>query len=70
MIQIITKRDEPSTVQVAGRGTVPRWSDALEGHAQESLTSDLLKLIEQFNRSGDDTMVVPSTYLEIVITRQ
>lgn len=43
---------------------------ALEGHAQESLTSDLLKLIEQFNRSGDDTMVVPSTYLEIVITRQ
>ena len=28
-----------------------------------------MALIEQFNRAGDGTMVVPSEYLEIVITR-
>ena len=27
-------------------------------------------LVEQFNRSGDATMVVPAEYLEIVITRR
>ena len=30
---------------------------------------DLMALIGQFNRSGDGSMVVPSEYLEIVITR-
>ena len=29
-----------------------------------------MALIEQFNRSGDGTMVVPSEYLEVVITRR
>jgi ubiquinone/menaquinone biosynthesis C-methylase UbiE len=42
---------------------------ALEPAAQAALRRDLLSLIEQFNRSGDDSMVVPSEYLEIVITR-
>jgi hypothetical protein len=27
-------------------------------------------LIKRFNRSGDKTMVVPSEYLEVVVTRQ
>jgi hypothetical protein len=42
---------------------------ALEPMKQSALRDDLLALIGQFNRSGDRTMVVPSEYLEIVITR-
>ena len=42
---------------------------ALDPRAQSALTSDLKALIDKFNRSGDDTMVVPSEYLQIVIAR-
>jgi ubiquinone/menaquinone biosynthesis C-methylase UbiE len=42
---------------------------ALEPVAQAALRRDVLSLIDQFNRSGDSSMVVPSEYLEIVITR-
>ena len=42
---------------------------ALEPAAQAALESDLLALIARFNRSGDQTMVVPGKYLEVVITR-
>jgi hypothetical protein len=42
---------------------------ALDPSAQASLERDLIALIAQFNRSGDGSMVVPSEYLEIVITR-
>ena len=43
---------------------------ALDPTAQAALTEDLLALIKRFNRSGDETMVVPSEYLEIIINRQ
>jgi ubiquinone/menaquinone biosynthesis C-methylase UbiE len=43
---------------------------ALESRAQAALQSDLMALIDQFNRSGDRSMVVPSEYLEIVVTRR
>ena len=43
---------------------------ALQPAAQSALTSDLEALIGRFNRSGDASMVVPSEYLEIVITRR
>jgi ubiquinone/menaquinone biosynthesis C-methylase UbiE len=42
---------------------------ALEPARREMLRNDLEALIDRFNRSGDGTMVVPSEYLEIVITR-
>jgi ubiquinone/menaquinone biosynthesis C-methylase UbiE len=42
---------------------------ALKAPEQTALERDLLSLIDQFNRSGDGSMVVPSEYLEIVITR-
>jgi ubiquinone/menaquinone biosynthesis C-methylase UbiE len=42
---------------------------ALQPPAQAQLEQDLVALIRQFNRSGDGTMVVPSEYLEVVITR-
>ena len=40
----------------------------LQPAAQASLAADVLALIERFNRSGDGSMVVPSEYLEVVIT--
>jgi ubiquinone/menaquinone biosynthesis C-methylase UbiE len=42
---------------------------ALEPPAQMALQRDVLALINQFNRARDGSMVVPSDYLEIVITR-
>jgi ubiquinone/menaquinone biosynthesis C-methylase UbiE len=42
---------------------------ALPAAAQAALDADLETLIGQFNRSGDRTLVVPSEYLEIVVTR-
>ena len=42
---------------------------ALQPAGQTELERDILSLIGRFNRSGDGTMVVPSEYLEIVITR-
>jgi ubiquinone/menaquinone biosynthesis C-methylase UbiE len=50
-------------------GPVLKTFAALEPAAQAALERDLLALIAQHNRSGDGTMVVPSEYLEIVITR-
>jgi SAM-dependent methyltransferase len=51
-------------------GPVLKTFAALDAGAQAALTSDLLALIAQFNRSGDGTMVVPSEYLEIVMTKR
>jgi ubiquinone/menaquinone biosynthesis C-methylase UbiE len=51
-------------------GPVLKTFAALEPAAQAALQRDLLALVEQFNRSGDATMVVPAEYLEIVITRR
>src|SRR5215218_7643973 len=42
---------------------------ALDPAEQAALERDLKTLISQFNRSGNSAMVVPSEYLEIVITR-
>jgi len=42
---------------------------ALEPAGQSALQRDLLALAGQFNRSADETMVVPSEYLGIVITK-
>jgi ubiquinone/menaquinone biosynthesis C-methylase UbiE len=50
-------------------GPVLKTFAALDPTAQAALDRDLLALIDQFNRSTDGSMVVPSGYLEIVITR-
>ncbi len=50
-------------------GPVLKTFAALAPDPQAALQKDLLWLIAEFNRSGDDTMVVPSEYLEVVITR-
>ena len=51
-------------------GPVHKAFAALEPAAQAALEADLRALIARFDRSGDGTMVVPSEYLEVVITRR
>ncbi|WP_291865623.1 class I SAM-dependent methyltransferase [Bradyrhizobium sp.] len=43
---------------------------ALDAANQQGLRTDLLSLIGRMNRAEDGTMIVPSEYLEIVITRR
>jgi ubiquinone/menaquinone biosynthesis C-methylase UbiE len=50
-------------------GPVLKAFAALQPASQQALEADLKALIAQFNRSGDGSMVVPSEYLEIVVTR-
>ena len=42
---------------------------ALDPVRREDLVGELVALIGRFNRSGDETLVVPSDYLEVVVTR-
>ena len=51
-------------------GPVLKAFAALEPAAQPALANDLIALIGRFNRANDGTMVAPSEYLEIVITRK
>jgi hypothetical protein len=44
--------------------------EALNADAQEALAGDIEKLIGTWNRSGDETVVVPSYYLEVVALRR
>lgn len=43
---------------------------ALAPEAREELAADMLALARRFNRSTDDSMVVPSEYLEVVVARR
>ncbi len=43
---------------------------ALEHAAVAALERDLVALVDQFNRSGDDSMAAPGEYLEIIIALQ
>jgi ubiquinone/menaquinone biosynthesis C-methylase UbiE len=43
---------------------------ALDAASQQNLRNDLHALIVRMNRSGDATMVVPSEYLEVVVTKR
>lgn len=51
-------------------GPVLKAFEALPLQAQTALAADLVALVGQFNRSGDESMVVPGAYLEIVVTRR
>ena len=50
-------------------GPVLKAFAALDPVGQARLEADLLALINRLNRSGDGTMVVPGSYLEVVITK-
>jgi len=50
-------------------GPIHRLYDALPADRAAAFTHDLLQLIGRFNRSNDGTAVIPSRYLELVVTR-
>src|SRR5574337_84955 len=50
-------------------GPVHRAFAALAPDRQELLERDILDLLATFNRGGDETLLVPGAYLEVVITR-
>ncbi len=50
-------------------GPVMRAFQSLDAERQEAYAADLRSLVAQLNRSGDETMVVPSEYLEFVAVR-
>lgn len=43
---------------------------ALDAERQATFTEDLLQRMEKDNRLVDDTLVLPSAYLEVVIGRR
>lgn len=50
-------------------GPVLKTFAALDPTKQDALQNDFMTLVDRFNRADDGTMVVPSEYLEIVVTR-
>ena len=51
-------------------GPILKAFAALQPDGQNALTADLLALMTRFNRATDGTVVIPSEYLEVVITRR
>jgi len=51
-------------------GPVLKAFESLDGAAAAALHTDLKALIAQFNLAKDGTMVVPSEYLQVVITKR
>ncbi len=43
---------------------------ALDEQKGKALVADLIALIGRMNRAKDGTMIVPSEYLEVVVTRR
>ena len=50
-------------------GPIRKAYASLGADAQQKLTAELSRLIAAHNRSGDDTLVLPSAYLELVAER-
>jgi ubiquinone/menaquinone biosynthesis C-methylase UbiE len=51
-------------------GPMLKAFEALDTTGRGALTRGIIELAGRFNTSGDDTMVVPSEYLEVVVTKR
>ena len=51
-------------------GVLREALEGLDASKQDALLGDLEELVDRFNRSGDETMMVPSDYLEVVAVRR
>jgi ubiquinone/menaquinone biosynthesis C-methylase UbiE len=51
-------------------GPMLKAFEAIDDAGRAALAQDIVDLIGRMNTSGDGTMVVPSEYLEVVITRR
>lgn len=50
-------------------GPTNRAFASLDGERQASLEADILDLLSRSNRGGSGTLIVPSEYLEVVVTK-
>jgi SAM-dependent methyltransferase len=51
-------------------GPMNRAFAALEAGKQGELQADVVALLERMNRGGPETLIVPSEYLEVVVTKR
>jgi ubiquinone/menaquinone biosynthesis C-methylase UbiE len=51
-------------------GPVVKAFAAIDPKAQEALEADLLALLDKFDVARDGTLVVPSEYLEVIVTKR
>ena len=51
-------------------GPLLKAFSVLDAEKQSNLAKDVLDLLQSFNSSDDDTLVLPSEYLEIVVVRR
>jgi ubiquinone/menaquinone biosynthesis C-methylase UbiE len=51
-------------------GPMLKAFEALDETGRKGLSRDIIDLIGRFNASGDETMVVPSEYLEVIVTKR
>ena len=42
---------------------------ALDAAKQTALEADIVDLLKRMNRGGNSTLIVPSEYLEVIITK-
>jgi SAM-dependent methyltransferase len=50
-------------------GPTNRAFAALDASGQAALQADIIELLRRMNRGGEDTLIVPSEYLEVVVTK-
>jgi ubiquinone/menaquinone biosynthesis C-methylase UbiE len=51
-------------------GPTNRAFAALDAAGQGALEAEIIELLERMNRGGNDALIVPSEYLEVVVTTQ
>jgi ubiquinone/menaquinone biosynthesis C-methylase UbiE len=51
-------------------GPVLKAFEALDTTGRKALAHDIIDLVERLNTSGDETMIVPSEYLEVIVTKR
>jgi SAM-dependent methyltransferase len=51
-------------------GPMVKAFEALDDAGKTALARDVIELIGRFNTSGDDAMVVPGEYLQVLITKR
>jgi hypothetical protein len=51
-------------------GPTNRAFAALDSAGHGALEAEIIELLERMNRGGKDTLIVPSEYLEVVVTTQ
>jgi ubiquinone/menaquinone biosynthesis C-methylase UbiE len=51
-------------------GPMLKAFEALNAAGRKALSQDIIELIGRFNKSGNDSVVVPGEYLEVIVTKR